>query len=387
MTRFAFVTWDGGGNVPPAVGIAQGLVAGGHDVVFIGYEVQRKRFEERRLPFVALRRSGAFDIYATRDPSQRIAGLMANVWASPEHLDDIPEALAVTSSDVLIVDFMMQGALASAIQTAAPMAVLAHSAIAGLIPAPESPMGAARLSATNRLRADARLPQLARLPEAWTGCLTLVTTIPALDPAAETSDDSVHYLGPVFEALPDDAWESPWRPDDDRSLVLVSFSTTGLWDQSGRIRNTLEGLAGEPVRVLVSAAQAMDLGPIPDNAAIRRYVPHQIVLGGAVLTITHAGHGTVAASLAYGVPVVALPNPAADQPFLAARVEQLGAGLALEGESGPTAIRSGAREVMNKPSYAAAAGKLAVEIRAAPGVGGAVVELERLATAARPTSV
>ena len=387
MTRYAFVTWDGGGNVSPAVGIAQGLAARGHDVVFIGYEVQRPHFEGRQLPFVALRRTGGFDIYASSDPGQRITGLMANVWASPDHLDDIPDALAATSSDVLVVDFSMQGALASAIRSATPTAVLAHSAIAGLVPPPDSPMGAARLSATNRLREAARLPQLARLNEAWTGYTTLVTTIPALDPAAETADGSVHYLGPVFEALPDDAWESPWAAGDDRPLVLVSFSTTGLWDQSGRIRNTLEGLAGESVRVLVSASQAMDLGPIPDNAAIRPFVPHQRVLDGAALTVTHAGHGTVAASLAHGVPVVALPNPAADQPFLAARVQQLGAGLALDGESGPTAIRNAVREVMTQPSYAAAAAKLAIAIQAAPGVGGAVVELERLAIVASPTSV
>lgn len=387
MTRFAFVTWDGGGNVSPAVGIAQGLAARGHDVVFIGYEVQRTLFEGRQLPFVALRRTGGFDIYATSDPGQRITGLMANVWASADHLDDIPDALAATSSDVLVVDFSMQGALASAAGSATPTAVLAHSAIAGLVPSPESPVGAARLGATNRLREAARLPQMTRLNEAWTGYTTLVTTIPALDPAAETADGWIHYLGPIFEELPDDPWESPWAAGDDRPLVLVSFSTTGLWDQSGRIRNTLEGLAGESVRVLVSASQAMDLGPIPDNAAIRPFVPHQRVLDGAALTVTHAGHGTVAASLAHGVPVVALPNPAADQPFLAARVQQLGAGLALDGESGPTAIRIAVREVMTQPSYAAAAAKLAIAIQAAPGVGGAVVELERLAIVASPTSV
>jgi MGT family glycosyltransferase len=379
MTRFAFVTWDGGGNLPPAVGIAQGLLAHGHDVVFAGYEVQRERLEQRRLPFVALRRTGAFDIYAASDPSQRIAGLMANVWASPEHLDDIPDALADTSSDVLVIDFSMQGALASADRSVAPVAVLAHSTITGLTPPPESPMGAARLSATNQLRAGARLPQLARLTEAWTGYPTLVTTIPALDPAAETADGSVHYLGPIFEALPDDPWESPWAAGDNRPLVLVSFSTTGLWEQSSRIRNTLEGLAGEPVRVLVSAAQSMDLGRIPDNAAIRPFVPHQRVLRDAVLTVTHAGHGTVAASLAHGVPLVCLPNPAADQPFLAARVQQLGAGLALDGESGPATIRAAVAEVMSTHSYAAAAAKLAIAIKEAPGVGGAVVELERLA--------
>ena len=385
MTRFGFVTWDGGGNVPPAVGIAQGLAARGHEVVFIGYEVQRASFAARRLPFFALPRTGGFDIYAAADPGQRIAGLMANVWASPEHLDDIPAAVADTSSDVLVVDFSMQGALAAAARCGAPAAVLAHSAITGLTPGPETPMGAARLNATNRLREEARLPQIAGLADAWLGYTTLVTTIPELDPAALVADGSVHYLGPIFEALGDEPWESPWPPGDDRPLVLVSFSTTGLWDQSGRIRNTLEALAGEPVRVLVSAAQAMDLGPIPDNAAIRPFVPHHKVLEAAVLTVTHAGHGTVAASLAHGVPIVALPNQAADQPFLAARIQQLGAGLALDGESGPARIREAARDVMAERSYAAAAGRLALAIRAAPGVEGAVFELERLAAVASPT--
>jgi MGT family glycosyltransferase len=217
------------------------------------------------------------------------------------------------------------------------------------------------------------------LNEAWSGYPTLVTTIAALDPAAVGADSSVHYLGPIFESLPDERWESPWAADDDRPLVLVSFTTTGLWDQGGRIRNTLGALAGEPVRVLVSASQEMDLGPIPDNAAVRRFVPHQKVLPFAVATVTHAGHGTVAASLAHGVPLVALPNPVADQPFLAAMVQQLGAGLALDGESGPAAIRMAVQEVMRQPSYAAAAARLAVAIHAAPGVAGAAVELERLA--------
>ncbi len=166
---------------------------------------------------------------------------------------------------------------------------------------------------------------------------------------------------------------------DDRPMVLVSFTTTGLWDQSGRIRNTLEALSGEAVHVLVSASQPMDLGSIPDNAAIRRFVPHALVLPSAAVTVTHAGHGTVAASLAHGVPLVALPNPVADQPFLAATVQQLGAGLGLDGESGPAAIRTAILEVMGQPSYAAAASNLAVAIRASPGAFGAAVELERLA--------
>ena len=379
MTRFAFATWDGGGNVPPAVGVAQELVSRGHDVLFIGYEIQRKRFEAQGFKFNALRRSGLFDIYRAGEPAQRVAGLIDNVWACSEHLDDVPDALAGNSPDVLVVDFMMQGALASADRLAVPVAVLAHSSIAGLIPPPESPMGAARLAATNRLRATAGLAAMTRLNEAWVGYLTLVTTIPALDPAAAGAASCVRYVGPLFERFSDAPWDSPWDADDDRPLALVSFTTTRLWDQSGRIRNTLEALAGEPVRVLVSAPQPLDVGPVPANAAVRGFVPHEVVLPSATVTVTHAGHGTVAASLAHGVPLVALPNPAADQPFLAATLQRLGAGLALDGDSPPEAIRTAVQEVTRRPSYASAARGLGDAIRAAPGAAGAAIELEQLA--------
>ncbi len=242
-------------------------------------------------------------------------------------------------------------------------------------------MGAARLTATNALRNDAGLPALARLEDAWSGHPTIVTTIPALDPAAHGAAPSVLYIGPVFERPPDEPWESRWDPDDDRPLVLVSFSTTGLWDQGGRIRNTLEAMAGDPVRVLVSAAQSMELGPIRANAIVRSFVPHRQVLPSAAVTVTHGGHGTVAVSLAHGVPLVVLPNPAADQPFLAARIQALGAGLSLEGEAGSPAIRGAVHEVLRNPSFAAAARRLSLEIRAAPGVAGAADAMERVATA------
>src|SRR5258708_8820647 len=177
MTRFAFVTWDGGGNVPPAIGIAQELLSRGHDVAFIGYEVQRQRLEAKGYSFSVLPRSGQFDIYSTSVPAERLQGLLANVWASAEHLEDIPDTVAATSADVLIVDFSLQGALASMARLTVPSAVLARSAISGLVPPPESPVGQARLTATNRLREGAGLPVLARLNEAWAGRSTLVTTI------------------------------------------------------------------------------------------------------------------------------------------------------------------------------------------------------------------
>ena len=45
MADILFVTWDGGGNVPPAVGIAAELRRRGHGVRFVGHAAQRAPLE------------------------------------------------------------------------------------------------------------------------------------------------------------------------------------------------------------------------------------------------------------------------------------------------------------------------------------------------------
>ncbi|HEY8816375.1 MAG TPA: glycosyltransferase [Candidatus Dormibacteraeota bacterium] len=379
MSRFTFVTWDGGGNVPPAVGIAQELIARGNEVRFLGYIPQQAAISARGLAFSALPRSGVFDLYGERAPEQRLAAIIRNVWASPEHLEDIPDALAAHPADVLVVDFSMNGALAQARRTDIPVAVLAHSCIAGLVPPPDSPMGSARLAAANEFRATIGLPRMVRLNDGWDGLPTIVTTIPELDSAADGATETVDYVGPIAERTAQASWDSPWDPDDGRPLVLVSFSTTRLWDPAGRIRNTLAALASEPVRVLL-IADANSLPPnLPDNVTVRPFVPHEEVLPAVSVTVTHCGHGTLSASLAHGVPIVGLPYPAADQPFLAARIQALGAGLAMDGESSPATINSAVRDLLDRPSFRDAAAHLGRAIRGAPGAAGAADVLEPLA--------
>jgi MGT family glycosyltransferase len=372
------VTWDGGGNLQPAIGLAQELVARGHSVRFLGYAVQRTTIEALGFEFSVLRRSGTFNAFVGVEPEQRLAALIRNVWACPEHLQDIPDALAEHPADLLVVDFSMNGALAFAALATVPVAVLAHSGIGALIPPPESPNGAARLHETNELRATAGVPRIDRLNQGWDDLLTLVATIPELDPAAATAAQTVRYVGPIRERQLAASWESPWKADDDHPLVLVSFSTTRIWDKRSRIANTLEALAEEPVRVLISTGDAADVGPLPTNATAQSFVPHDQVLPLAALMVTHCGHGTVTACLSHGVPIVGLPNPGADQPFLANRVQQLGAGVALAGEAGSADIRAAARKVLGQPNFRAAASRLATVIHASAGAAGAAAELEQL---------
>lgn len=378
MARVALLTWDGAGNQPPAVGVAQALTDRGHDVVLAGYAGQRDYFRVRGLRFVELRHAST----AWRDvpPSGMFEVKLHTAWAAAEHLRDVPALLADLRPDVLIVDCLMFGALAALETAGVPTLVLVHSAPGALLP-PGGPFEARLLSNVNRVRAQAQRPALAELWAAWMPFPTFCTSIRELDPLAAEVPPSFDYAGPIFERVALDGWLSPWPPGDERPLVLMSFSTGPYWDQRSRIERTLSALAERPYRVLVTSAKTDVSGiTVPSNAVLMTELPHAHVLPQAALTVTHAGHGTVAASLLHGVPLVCLPNPAADQPALAARVQALGAGRALDGETASAAqIAAAVGEVLADTSYASRARSLGRAIAVAPGPAAVVDRLERLA--------
>lgn len=88
---------------------------------------------------------------------------------------------------------------------------------------------------------------------------------------------------------------------------------------------------------------------VPGDAAIVAFVPHAEGLLDAAAVVTHAGHGTVAAAMRHAVPVAGLPEHAADQPALAARLAERDAGIALDGEPAtPADIRAAVGKVLGQ---------------------------------------
>jgi hypothetical protein len=84
MTGLTFLTWDSGGNVPPAVGIGQELVARGNEVRFLGYLPQQPAIAARGLAFSALPRSGNFDLSPSGRQSEARGRQPQRLgWAAP----------------------------------------------------------------------------------------------------------------------------------------------------------------------------------------------------------------------------------------------------------------------------------------------------------------
>ena len=139
----------------------------------------------------------------------------------------------------------------------------------------------------------------------------------------------------------------------------------------GLYRAALAALAKQPLRVLVTIGDKADpaeLGELPANAHVERWVPQAAVMPHAAAMVGHGGSGSTLTALAWGVPMALLPL-FADQPANARRVDETGAGVLLDG--GPPALAglgSALHDLLDDPRYAAAARAIGDEMAALPHV-------------------
>jgi len=309
-------------------------------------------------------------------------------WASFDHIHDMRQLISSERYDALVVDCLMFGALAAAEKAQLTTAALVHLAPGALMP-PKGRFETLVLGAVNEVRKRAGLSAINNLWDAWARFPALSNSARELDPLAVQAPKSFSYLGPMAEDIQPSCWEFPWSRDDRRPLVLVSFSTGPYWDQTSRIRKTLDALSDTNFRILVTAGSVeIDPRSIPGNTVMVKHLPHELILPHAAVTVTHAGHGTVMASLKHGVPMLCLPNPGADQPALATQVQALGCGLSLDGENAsPAEIRVAAEKLITDTSYGLNARRLADIISRSPGVSAAVLRLEQLASSEKVRQV
>ncbi|HYF23720.1 MAG TPA: glycosyltransferase [Caulobacteraceae bacterium] len=189
------------------------------------------------------------------------------------------------------------------------------------------------------------------------------------------------YVGPqIADPAWVEPWASPWPQDDDRPLVLVSFSTF-FQGQTEAIRNVARALAGLPVRGLVLTGPAVEPAEIETTENVRavRSAPFDQVLEHAALVVTHAGHGSAVRPLMKGVPLVCLPM-GRDQPDNAARAANRGAGVVLSPYAPPDEIAAAVERVLSEPAYRQAAATLGRAIIKECGPDTAADELEALAS-------
>jgi UDP:flavonoid glycosyltransferase YjiC (YdhE family) len=229
----------------------------------------------------------------------------------------------------------------------------------------------------NGARERVGLPPLGQVHGGISRELAIVATFPQLEYPRQPAWPGMRVTGPLL-------WEQPFgdveTPPGDAPLVLIAPSTSQDPEQR-LVRAALDGLAGEPVRVLATTNRRPPPSPlpVPANARLVDWVSYARTMPLCDAVVCHAGHGTVARALASGVPVVACGH-AGDQAENAARVRWAGVGVSLPRRfQTPRGVRLAVSRLLSDPAYRRRAENLRDWAAAHDGATAAAEAVEALA--------
>ena len=416
--QFLFTMWEGGGTVPPELGVARRLVDAGHRVHVLGDPTISASAQSIGCSFSPWERAPhrtsldpEHDIlkdWETTNPLVMMRRVRDRFIAGPaaDFAADTAVAIERVQPDALVTDYLLFGSILAAQGAGVPVATLVPNI--WMIPSRGTPsigpgfgpaktfLGRGRdammLRVTNRLfkgglpalnaaRAERGLERLTSFyDQTLQADRIFVLTNASFDYASGVVPSNVSYVGPILDE-PD--WVEPYTTSVLESsahpIVLVGFSST-YQQQGPLLQRIVDALTTLPVRGIVTLGQMLDDDVVRSsaNVAVVRSAPHGQILAEAALAISHCGHGTTMKTLAAGVPMVCLPM-GRDQNDTVARVVHHGAGLRLSPNASVADIRAAVTKVFDNDSYRASAQRLAEAITSEQRTTNLIGELETVA--------
>jgi MGT family glycosyltransferase len=416
--EFLFPMWEGGGTIPPQLGVARRLLDRGHRVHVLADPTVRDDADAAGCTFSAWQRAPH---RTSLDPSQDLLQdwTVGNPLSMLRRVRDVfvaepaerfaadtADAIAAIRPDVVVPDFMLFGSIIAAQAARLPVTPMIPNiwmlptkgapAIGPGFAPPETVLGRSRnavmLAMANRvfnralptLNAARARHGLAPIDSFYDQVLDtdriLVLTSPTFDFASSSVPPNAHYLGPMLDdpswAEP---WDSPWDSAEESPLILVGFSST-YQNQGPVLRRVVEALDDRPVRAVVTLGQMLDPAEVPSTERVHviRSAAHSRILEEATLVITHCGHGTTLKALAAGLPLLCIPM-GRDQNDTAARVVAQKAGIRLSPAASPARIGKAVDRLLTDTGYTVQARRMATVIEQERRTGDAAAELEAVA--------
>ncbi|NLU82338.1 macrolide family glycosyltransferase [Rhodococcus sp. HNM0569] len=199
----------------------------------------------------------------------------------------------------------------------------------------------------------------------------------SMQPNADRVDESVYtFVGP---ALPEhrDA-DGDWTPPEGERALLVSLGTAFTAD-AGFYRRCIDAFGPmDGWRLILQIGRTVDpddLGELPTNVEVHRWVPQFDILRHADAFVTHAGMGGSSEGLATGTPMICAPQ-AVDQFGNADALVEAGVAVRVDSETvTPQELRE-ALDHITSESVRTRSRELADEMRAAGGAAAAVAVIE-----------
>ncbi|PER78800.1 macrolide family glycosyltransferase [Bacillus cereus] len=211
------------------------------------------------------------------------------------------------------------------------------------------------------------------------GDITIVYTSEKYQPRSEVFDESYKFVGPSI-ATRKEVGSFPTEDLKNEKVIFISMGTV-FNEQPALYEKCFEAFKDVDATVVLVVGKKINISQfenIPKNFKLYNYVPQLEVLQHADVFVTHGGMNSSSEALYYGVPLVVIPVTG-DQPFVAKRLTEVGAGIRLNrNELTSELLRETVKKVMDDVTFKENSRKVGESLRNAGGYQRAVEEIFKL---------
>ena len=387
MATIVFFCIPAHGHTNPTLNVVRELKVRGHRVVYYSYDEFREKIEDAGAEFISCNGNDA-QLHLTKEEGAKIGAdlaLSTRVLVDTTLSLDEPvcRAMERLKPDCIVADSMAVWGKVVAKKLGIPFVcstttfafnkesakIMPHSLKETL--SMILSMGKVNAQVKRLRQAGYPVKSVLDLIGSDESVPTVVYTSPLFQPCAETFPEHFAFVGPSIRPARSQVAKTGEK------LVYISMGTVNN-DMLPLYRACVQAVKGTLWQVILSVGDQVDreeLGTLPDNVAVFSSVDQIAVLQKADVFLTHCGMNSASEGLYFGVPLVMLPQTS-EQSGVAARAEQLGAGLRLR-KTTPDAIRAALEKAMDDPSYRENAEKIGASFRASGGAKAAADCIER----------
>lgn len=370
MARAIFFNLPFYGHVNPTLPLVTELTRRGDHITYYASETFRPAIEQAGATFRGM------DAYMTeRTPADgnlvRFACKLIEVTRAmlPELLAEAranpPDYILFDSLSIwgrCVAEILGIPAIASVSTMATPHSTMRREILVAMLPfMPRSARmmieGRRELRAFNAISRELHetyhVPRI-QFPDAYNNLadLNIIYSIRELQLWPNAFDERFKFVGPLLGRRDDDS-SFPIGDLGDLPIIYISLGTV-FNEKEAFYRHCFEAFADLNRRVVLSTGEKIDparLGAIPANFIVRSFVPQLEMLRHAALFITHGGMNSVNEGLYNDVPLLLVPQ-AADQFFIARRLQQLGVGIMLHPQRiSAEKLRRAADTLLTDPTF------------------------------------
>lgn len=341
MSNIVFFCIPAHGHTNPTLGVVRELVSRGHQVRYYSYNMMREKIEAAGATFVSCDAYDTEQKLGAKDAARMGKDLAFSTKVLVDTtlaLDDkICEEMAQLKPDCIVADSMALWGKAVARKLDIPFVSSTTTFAFNRHSAKIMQQGAGELVRTlfSMVKTAKQVKRLQRKGYPVKNILdiigndetahTIVYTSPEFQPCAETFSERYAFVGPSIRPAVE-------RVEKTREkLIYISMGTVNN-NKMPFYKMCVSAFANTEYQVILSVGNMVPIeafGTLPENISVFGQVDQIAVLQEADVFVSHCGMNSVSESLYFGVPLVMLPQTT-EQSGVAARVEQLGAGLKVD---------------------------------------------------------